>query len=116
VADLVDPQSIEAIVGVERHATEHYGRAVSGEQEVYVLHSQACRETTPDLRDCAFSVALDRGIEHHVPWSSWRRLLDRPVLLHIRHDGWLVPDLVAHMGDLDAPASDDGETSRRNRR
>lgn len=103
MAELVDPQSIEQIVGVDRHATEHYGRAVSAEQRVYVLHSRACVDSTPDLRDCPFSVALDRGIAHPAARASWRRLLDRPVVLHIRYDGLLVPDLVAHMGDLDAP-------------
>ena len=102
MAELVDPQSIEQIVGADRHATKHYGRAVSAEQRVYVLHSHACVNSTPDLRDCAVSVALDRGIEHPAAWASWRRLLDRPVVLHIRYDGLLVPDLVAHMADLDA--------------
>ena len=103
MAELVDPQSIEAIVGVARHATKHHGRAVSSERQVYVLHSQACKDSTPDLRDCRFSVALDRGIESPAAWNSWRRLLDRPVVLHIRYDGLLVPDLVAHLADLDAP-------------
>lgn len=103
MAELVDPQSVEAIVGVARHETEHHGRAVSAEQQVYVLHSQACRDSTPDLRDCPYSVALDRGIEHPAAWASWRRLLDRPVVLHIRYDGRLVPDLLVHIADLDEP-------------
>ncbi|WP_402465741.1 hypothetical protein [Isoptericola aurantiacus] len=103
MSDLVDPQDIEAIVGVKRHPTDHYGRAVSAEEQVYVLHSAACKVSTPDLRDCPYSIALDRGITANGTWNSWRRLLDRPVVLHIRYDGTLVPDLVVHAGDLDAP-------------
>lgn len=63
MSDLVDPAIIEQIVGKKRHRTRHYGRAVSREQTVYILHSQECRDSTPDLRDCPFSLALDRGIE-----------------------------------------------------
>lgn len=106
MSDLVNPQDIERIVGTERHPTDHYGRAVSSEQRVYILHSQACADSTPDLRDCAYSISLDHGIERPAAWNSWRRLLDRPVVLHIRYDGLLVPDLVAHAGDLDNPRSD----------
>ena len=47
-----------------------------------------------EFRDCAFSISLDRGIEHHVPWSGWRRVLDRPVRVEVFR-GWLVPDLLA---------------------
>ncbi len=108
MADLVPPEDIEQIVGAPRDATVHYGRAVSVERRVYVLHSRECVDSTPDLRDCLFSIALDRGIESPAAWRSWRRLLDRPMVLHIRYDGLLVPDLVAHATDLDAPRAAPG--------
>lgn len=75
-----------------RHATEHWGRAASAEERVYVLHSQACKDSTPDLRECAFSVALDNGIDEDVPWTPWSRAADRPVRLVVHPDGWLLPD------------------------
>ena len=63
VSDLVPPEDIERIVGVKRDAFRHFARAVSAEQVVYILHSRECRDSTPDLRDCPFSLALDRGID-----------------------------------------------------
>lgn len=90
MSELVNPAEIEAIVGCPRHDEYHYARAVSSEQTVYVLHSRRCVESTPDLRDCPFSVALDRGIEHHTPWSGWRHCQDRPVRVEVVM-GWLVP-------------------------
>ena len=94
MSDLVNPDQIESIVGVKRHETEHYARAVPSDDRVYILHSEHCRATTPDLRDCLFSQALDRGIVHHIPWSAWRRLLNRPVRAEVFR-GWLVPDLMS---------------------
>lgn len=90
MSDLVDPGRIESIVGVRRHPTEHWGRADSVELTVYVLHSQECRNSTPDLRHCPYSIALDEGIENPENWPDWRTREDRPVRLAIR-DGWLVP-------------------------
>ncbi len=98
MTDLVDPECIEGIVGVRRHATEHWGRADSGEQTVYVLHSMACRDSTPDLRECSYSLALDRGIEGLANWFAWRDRQDRPVRLAIQ-EGYLVPG----PGDADGP-------------
>lgn len=95
MSDLVPGDQIEQIVGAPRHPTEHIGRAVSAEQVVYVLHSQACLDSGIDLRECPYSVALDKGIEDRVPWASWRRVPDCPVKLHVHYDGWLVPDLLA---------------------
>lgn len=93
MTDKVDPRRIEAIVGVERHKTQHFARAVTNERVVYILHSHECLASHADLRDCAFSIALDRGIEHHIPWSGWRRVPDRPVRVEVFR-GWLVPDLL----------------------
>lgn len=92
MTDLVDPTQIEQIVGAPRHPTDHYGRAVSAEETVYILHSQECKDSTEDLRDCPFSIALDRGILHFWPWAGWRRVQDEPVRLEISR-GYLVPDL-----------------------
>lgn len=70
MTDLVPADEIEAIVGIKRHQSQHYARAVSTEQKVYVLHSRGCLddvdsidpEMRRDLRDCPFSLALDNGI------------------------------------------------------
>ena len=62
MTDLVPADQIEQIVGARRHPTHHLGRAVSGEQTVYILHSAACKDSGLDLRECPFSIALDRGI------------------------------------------------------
>ena len=88
----VPAEQIEAIVGVQRHPDRHYARAVSAVQTVYILHSQECLDSGVDLRECAYSIALDKGIEHFIPWSGWRRVQDRPVPVEVFR-GWLVPDL-----------------------
>jgi hypothetical protein len=84
MSSLVPATDIERIVGVERHQTEHYARAVSKEQTVYILHSADCLRTTPDLRECPWSLALDRGIDP----DEW--VQDAPVKVRVR-DGLLVP-------------------------
>lgn len=86
MAEVVPPADIEAIVGVPRHPSEHWGRAVSAEQTVYVMHSRWCKATVADLRDCPFSVALDKGID----LGDWAGREDEPVQLAIVH-GRLVP-------------------------
>jgi hypothetical protein len=93
MSNLVPPEDIERIVGMPRHSTMHIGRAISSEETVYVLHSQQCKDSGIDLRECPLSVALDRGIE----LSSWTNYEDRPVALGIIHDR-LVPlvDLAAN--------------------
>ena len=93
MSDLVSPDEIERIVGAERHATMHIGRAISSEQTVYILHSQQCKDSGIDLRDCDLSLALDNGID----LAQWGGYEDRPVALGIIHDR-LVPlvDLAAN--------------------
>lgn len=86
MSDLVDASQIERIVGVKRHRQAHYGRAVSAEQTVYILHSQRCLDSGIDLRDCRFSRALDQGIRP----SSWEGHEDVPVGLGVWQDR-LVP-------------------------
>lgn len=81
MTNLMDPGEAEARVGATRHATEHYGRANTRMRHVYVLHSTAClADETTDLRECEFSLALDRGIDA----AAW--LLDEPVVLTIEDD------------------------------
>lgn len=106
MSELVAAEEIERIVGVARDDTEHYGRAVSSAKTVFILHSAQCKASTADLRDCAFSVALDRGIDHEVPWSRWRRAEDRAVLLELV-DGWLLPRIDDYDHDSEAPFDDD---------
>ena len=86
MTDHVPSEHIEAIVGIQRHATQHYGRAVSAEERFYILHSGECFGTLVDLRQCEFSRALDRGI-HPPHWP-----MDEPVRLAI-HQGRLEVDL-----------------------
>lgn len=85
MSNLVPADQIEAIVGAARHPSEHIGRAVSVEQQVYILHSRECKESGIDLRDCPYSVALDLGIDS----EEWP--VDQPVRLRVV-DGFLVPD------------------------
>jgi len=85
VSNLVPASDIERIVGAVRHEADHYGRAVSSEQTVYVLHSKWCRDSGIDLRECRYSLALDRGI-----YDLWAGFEDAPVVLDIE-DGRLKP-------------------------
>lgn len=62
MVSLVPTEDIERIVGVRRHDDEHWARAVSAEQKVYILHSRKCLDSGRDLRECPFSLALDNGI------------------------------------------------------
>lgn len=87
MSNLVNPDDIEQIVGTQRHPTRHYARAVSAEQTIYILHSAECRERYDDLRDCPWSLALDKGIDEY----DWSDREDRSVLVQLRA-GRLVPD------------------------
>lgn len=82
MSDLVDPTEIERIVGAERHAVQHLARAVSAEEMVYILHSQKCKDSGIDLRECPYSIALDEGIR----MEDWRDRTDQPVVLAIFRD------------------------------
>lgn len=88
MSDLVSPSVIEEIVGVPRHESEHYGRAVTAEETFYVLHSHECLQEYAELRDCPYSLALDA---QGVPSKYWQLSLDTPVPLRIAPDGALVP-------------------------
>lgn len=83
---LVPPDRIESLVGARRHRKAHIGRAVATEQTVYILHSQVCKNSGIDLRECRFSLALDRGIVA----EQWQGQEDRPVFLGVWNER-LVP-------------------------
>ena len=88
MTDRVPASKIERTVGTARYTTRHIGRAVSADQRVYILHPQVCLDSGIDLRDCPFSIALDRGINKWV----WARYQDRPVELRISPEyGDLLP-------------------------
>ena len=91
---LVPTDRIEPLVGAPRHATDHLGRAVSAEETVYVLHSQACRDSGIDLRRCDFSATLDAFGLDRARWSGWE---DKPVRLGRNEEG-LIPN-----GHADGP-------------
>ena len=76
---LVDPGAIENIVGHARHGMQHLARADSEDEIVYILHSQKCKDSGDDLRDCPYSLALDLGIDP----ADWRGFEDRPVVVAI---------------------------------
>lgn len=95
MTEVVPADEIEGIVGWPRHATRHYARAVSAERQVYVLHSQQCFDTRPDLNTCMFSVALENGIDQDV----WKGLEDTPVRVTIWRDKKLRPVERIPLGD-----------------
>lgn len=80
MSNLVPAEEIEQIVGARRHAHQHLGRADSATETVYVLHSQRCKDSGIDLRECDWSLALDRGIDP----DDWEGYEDRPVALAFR--------------------------------
>lgn len=81
----VPADKIEAIVGVNRDPVEHYGLALDEELVFYILHSGACRDSSPDsLHDCPFSLALDLGIDRDL-------FPDYAVPLRILADNHLAP-------------------------
>lgn len=80
MTDLVPTDQIEQIVGARRHSHQHLGRADSAGQTVYVLHSWKCKDSGIDLRDCEWSLALDRGIDP----DDWKGYEDRAVVLAFR--------------------------------
>lgn len=94
MTEIVPASEIEGIVGIRRHATRHYARAVSAEQVVYILHSQRCVDRGRDLRECLFSQALDNGID----LGTWDGLEDQGVLVTITRDQMLVPAVRAFGG------------------
>lgn len=87
MSELVDPAEIERIVGIDRHATRHYARAIRAEQTVYILHSHRCKNSGHDLRECGFSIALDKGID----LATWEGHEDKAVRVVVNRSGRLIP-------------------------
>lgn len=85
MVDTIPGYVAEAKVGVERHASIHYARAVSAEKLIYILHSQRCRDEQPILALCPFSRALD---QHGIDLDEWVEDVALPVAVV---DGRLVP-------------------------
>lgn len=79
MTNLVPASEIEQLVGARRHPTRHFARAVSKEEIVYILHSAGCRDSGRDLRECWFSMALDKGIRD----ADWASHMDQPVRVTI---------------------------------
>lgn len=77
---------IEAIVGIQRHSTVHYGRAVSATDQFYILHSRRCLRDFPDSMDCPFSFSMLHGINRK-EWAKWQ---DMALPIGIRR-GMVVP-------------------------
>lgn len=61
MTNIVPSEDIESIVGTFRRRYTHIGYADSNTGTFYILHSEICKETCPDLRDCDYSVALDKN-------------------------------------------------------
>ena len=84
MTERVPADEIENIVGRKRSVNDHYARAVSADQTVYILHSRECLALHADLRDCPWSLALDRGID----LDEW--VVDVPLTVRVR-SGRLLP-------------------------
>lgn len=77
----VPADQIEQLVHAHRHPTEHIIRGDYTTLTAYILHSAECQDRYADLRDCPWSLALDRADV----WLS----TDQPQFVRIR-DGRLV--------------------------
>lgn len=87
MANLVPADQIEALVSARRHSVKHLGRHDTATDTIYILHSEQCRAQTDDLRDCAFSIALDDGVDE----DDWDAYHDRPIALAVDSEGFLCP-------------------------
>lgn len=58
----VPGDQIEIVVGARRHPREHIIRGIPDDGFAYILHSSECRARYDDLRECPWSLALDRGL------------------------------------------------------
>ncbi|AKJ72641.1 hypothetical protein PP301_gp081 [Gordonia phage GMA2] len=90
MTEKVPADQIENIVGAKRHQTQHIGRLIGpeGDGNLYILHSQECRDEFEDLRDCPFSLVLDW---YGVFTSAWDGKRDVPVVLDIFFPFGVIP-------------------------
>ncbi len=61
MTDRVPADRIEALVGAQRHQREHIIRGDYNTGRAYILHPTECLDRYSDLRDCPWSLALDRA-------------------------------------------------------
>lgn len=75
MSELVPEEEIEGIVGCRREEALHIGRLEMYPWRFYIMHSAECKATTPDLRECGFSKALDDamscGFDDGTPLMDW---------------------------------------------
>jgi len=92
MSDRVSAAEIEQIVGARRDQTRHLGRLDEVVEMIYILHSRECLESTPDLRTCPYSLAMDALVLRRPEnWpEAWRSGWD-VLVLGIDVDGLLVP-------------------------
>lgn len=102
MTDLVPAEEIEQIVGARRHPHQHLGRAVSAEQTVYILHSEKCRDSGIDLRECPYSRFLDNGIDPD--WGKGHE--DKAVVLAPYHER-LIPVTPSWLSECRLPSAGD---------
>lgn len=81
----VPDDQIEQAVGAKRDDF-HIARVVTEHKTIYILHSAACKSSTPDLRDCSYSKAMEKDINA----DAWVGHMDRPVAIAISN-GYLLP-------------------------
>ena len=87
--ETVPADRIETIVGARRSVALHIARAVSDEEQVYILHSAACLKKYASLLDCPFSRSLSR---YGIDVERWSDHTDSPVVVRICYtDGSLLP-------------------------
>ena len=104
MANLVPADKIEQIVGARRHSIKHLGRLVSADQTCYILHSQACLSAGRDLRECAFSVAMDDMND-----LEFAGYADRPIVLAVSSEDELLPAEIACIRENAPPWADHSE-------
>lgn len=95
MTELVPRTEIERLVGAKRQENAHLGRIDTREEVMYILHSQECKDTTPDLRECPYSKALDLGLFNI---DRWKGFYDMSVSLSLDAKGRLNP--VRRIGGL----------------
>ena len=61
MSERVPARDIERIVGVKRHQSQHIIRGDYATGRALILHPHNCLARWDDLRDCSWSLALDRG-------------------------------------------------------
>lgn len=95
MTNIVPSTEMERLVGYPRQENTHLGRIDTTEEVMYILHSQECKDTTPDLRECPYSKALDHG---RFNINRWKGFYDMSVSLSLDAQGRLNP--VRRMGGL----------------